>query len=93
MLIRASLRRWLAAGCFALLAPLAHAATFTVTTTSDSGAGSLREAIADAALAANPGADTIGFDAALSGGTISLGSEIVLASIVTVRPLASDLRR
>ena len=36
------------------------AATFTVTNTADSGAGSLRQAILDAN--ANPGADTIAFD-------------------------------
>jgi len=36
-----------------------HAATFTVTTTADSGAGSLRQAIVDAN--ATPGADTIAF--------------------------------
>jgi hypothetical protein len=40
-------------------APL-RAATFTVTTTADSGAGSLRQAILDAN--ANPGADVIAFD-------------------------------
>ena len=38
----------------------AQAATFTVTNTSDSGAGSLRQAILDAN--ANPGLDTIAFD-------------------------------
>ncbi len=37
---------------------LAHAATFTVTKTNDSGAGSLRQAILDAN--ANPGLDTRG---------------------------------
>ena len=50
---------------FLLLASLltpaapAHAATYTVTTTANSGAGSLRQAILDAN--ANPGADTITF--------------------------------
>ncbi|MBE7529392.1 MAG: carboxypeptidase regulatory-like domain-containing protein [Ardenticatenaceae bacterium] len=39
--------------------PAAHAATYTVTTTANSGAGSLRQAILDAN--ANPGADTITF--------------------------------
>ena len=38
----------------------AQAATFTVTNTDDSGAGSLRQAILDAN--ANPGLDTIAFD-------------------------------
>src|SRR5438105_834129 len=41
------------------LAPAAVAAPFTVTTTADSGAGSLRQAIADANATA--GTDTIGF--------------------------------
>lgn len=39
--------------------PAAHAATYTVTTTANSGAGSLRQAILDAN--ASPGADTITF--------------------------------
>lgn len=43
----------------ALLATSLSAATFTVTTTADSGAGSLRQAILNAN--ANPGADTIQF--------------------------------
>ena len=42
-----------------LFRPAAHAATFAVTTTADSGPGSLRQAILDAN--ANPGADTIAF--------------------------------
>src|SRR5437667_4758637 len=46
--------------CFA-----ATAATFTVTTTDDAGAGSLRQAILDAN--ANPGADTITFNISGSG--------------------------
>ena len=41
------------------------ATTFTVTNTSDSGAGSLRQAITDAN--ANPGADTIAFNITGSG--------------------------
>ena len=44
---------------------LAHAATFTVTKTNDSGAGSLRQAILDAN--ANPGLDTIAFNIAGTG--------------------------
>ncbi len=44
---------------FALAAP-AHAATFTVTNTNDSGSGSLRQAITDSNNA--PGADTINFN-------------------------------
>src|SRR5215470_19284580 len=42
--------------------PVAHAATFTVTNTNDSGAGSLRQAILDANNTVHhPGLDTIAF--------------------------------
>ena len=51
----------------------AHAATLTVTTTADSGAGSLRAAIAAAAAG-----DTIQFAAALNGQTITLTSAQLL---------------
>ncbi len=56
--------------CAAALAPMllagpAHANTYTVTTTADSGAGSLRKAIADAN--ARSGADTIDFNLSGSG--------------------------
>ncbi|MBK8038247.1 MAG: autotransporter-associated beta strand repeat-containing protein [Verrucomicrobiaceae bacterium] len=50
-------------------------ASTEVTTTGDSGPGSLRQAIADAALS---GPDTITFAPALSGQTIMLSSEIVM---------------
>ena len=50
----------LATTVFGLMALAATAATYTVTTTADSGAGSLRQAILDANT--NPGADTIAFD-------------------------------
>ena len=47
--------------------PARAAATFTVTTTDDSGSGSLREAINAANNeTTNPGADTITFDPALT---------------------------
>src|SRR5262249_34182266 len=45
---------------------------FTVTTLADSGAGSLRQALADAEAAS--GDDTIAFAAGLSGGTVRLTS-------------------
>jgi hypothetical protein len=53
--------------CIAI-AQLAYAATFTVMNTNDSGAGSLRQAIADASAG-----DTIDFDSAVTG-TITLTS-------------------
>ena len=57
-----------------------HAATLIVTTTADSGAGSLRDAIA----AASDG-DTIQFDAALNGQTITLTSaELVIDKNITI---------
>jgi predicted outer membrane repeat protein len=49
-----------------------HAATFTVMNASDTGAGSLRAALASAA--GSGGADTVDFDASLSGQTIALTS-------------------
>src|SRR4051812_42811607 len=48
-----------------LLAVTAHAATFTVTNTNDTGAGSLRQAIIDAN--ANAGTDQISFNIAGAG--------------------------
>ena len=56
--------------------------SLVVTNTNDSGPGSLRQAIADAAAA--PGPDTILFAPALSGQTITLSSEIVISSSVTI---------
>jgi hypothetical protein len=61
-----------AAICVALLCAIAiaaYAATITVTNTHDSGAGSLRQALADAT-----DGDTINFDPALNGQTINLTS-------------------
>ena len=55
----------LATALFSLVALAVTAATYTVTTTADSGAGSLRQAILDAN--ANAGADTIAFDIPGSG--------------------------
>lgn len=62
-----------------LLAPVA--VTITVTNTNDSGAGSLRQAIADAA----PG-DTINFGGSISGSTITLTSgELVIDKDLTIQ--------
>ncbi len=55
----------LLAAVFILLPHTAKAATYTVTTTDDAGAGSLRQAITDAN--GNPGADTIAFNIAGAG--------------------------
>jgi len=52
-------------------------ADFIVTNTNDSGAGSLRQALADAE-ANGVGADTITFDASLDGQEINLQSELVI---------------
>lgn len=70
-----------AASLACLLAPaLAGAATFTVTNTADAGAGSLRQAIADANAVG--GADTIEITAT---GTIALTSgELVISDTVTM---------
>jgi hypothetical protein len=57
-------------------APSAHAATVTVTTNADSGAGSLRQAIADAAAG-----DTITFDGDY---VIVLGSQLTIAKSLTI---------
>jgi hypothetical protein len=59
------LRRFLTAVLLAASADAAFSNTFTVTSTTDSGAGSLRQAINDAN--ANPGADTIEFNIVASG--------------------------
>lgn len=56
-----------------------YAATLTVTNGNDSGAGSLRQAILDAALG-----DTIGFDPSLAGRTIALNSQINLEKDLTI---------
>ena len=53
-------RTLVALGALSFLASVAPANTYTVTSTADSGAGTLRQAILDAN--ANPGADTIAFN-------------------------------
>ena len=61
---------------------------FTVLNTDDSGAGSLREAIAQAN--ANAGADSISFDAALAGQTIVLTNELEVTNDLTITGLGAD---
>jgi hypothetical protein len=70
----------LVAGALLFSLAAAQAATLIVTTTADSGAGSLRAAIA----AASDG-DTIQFDAALNGQTIGLTSgELAINKNITI---------
>ncbi|MET0620628.1 MAG: right-handed parallel beta-helix repeat-containing protein [Thermoanaerobaculia bacterium] len=82
------IRALTAAGCITLaalfLAPGgAGAATFTVTSTADSGAGSLRQAILDAN--GNPGADTIAFAIPAVGvQTISVATELTITDTVII---------
>jgi hypothetical protein len=56
----------------------ASAANFDVSSSADSGSGTLRQAVLDAN--ASPGDDTVGFAAALSGQTITLTSGALVAN-------------
>lgn len=67
---------------------LSHVPPIIVTTNADSGPGSLRQAIADAAIASGP--DTVTFDSAFTG-TIVLEEEIVIADTGGVLVDASSL--
>jgi hypothetical protein len=62
----------------------ANAATFTVSNTSNAGAGSLRQAVTDSNNAA--GSDTIVFDPAV----FSTPQTITLASVITINPATGD---
>lgn len=78
--------------CVALFAgaPLAHAATFTVTNLADNNAGSLRAAIAQANQSA--GADTIVFQNGLTGTiTLTSGELSVTDSVTIAGPGASKI--
>src|SRR6266487_5433269 len=69
-----------------LIALSTQAATITVMNTNDSGAGSLRQALLDAA-----NADTITFDSSLNGQTITLTSgELLVDKSVTINGPGSD---
>ena len=72
------MRYRLALAILCVAAPLS-AATFTVTTTADAGAGSLRQAILDAN--ANPGADLIRFNVGLVGGVRTIAPLSALPTI------------
>ncbi len=77
---------------FDTLEPRRLLSTFTVMNTNDSGAGSLRQAVADANAAA--GADIIEFDASLQGATITLASGFIqITDALTIRGVDSDGNR
>ena len=67
---------------------IVHAATITVMNTNDSGAGSLRQALADAS-----NGDTINFDSSLNGQAITLTSDalVVLKNLTISGPGANQL--
>src|SRR5687768_16132571 len=71
---------------FALLPSVARGADFTVTTTADAGAGSLREAVLTAGT--SPGDDQILFDPAVRRSTITLSSPLVYDTAGAVEMLA-----
>lgn len=76
------LTRALTVGLGLSLAPTTYAATFTVTTLNDSGAGSLRAAIASANGAA--GADIVNFQVGLTGTITLTTGEIAITDDVTI---------
>ena len=67
---------------------VARAAGYVVTNLDDSGAGSLRDAIEQAN--ANPGLDTIDFDSALNGGTITLATQLTVTDDLIVQGPGAD---
>src|SRR5213076_2321688 len=70
----------MAIACSLFGLPIGQAATITVSNKNDSGAGSLRQALADA-----NNEDTINFDSSLNGQTITLTSgELVVNRIVSI---------
>jgi predicted outer membrane repeat protein len=72
----------------ATLAMPAGAATYIVTNLDDSGSGSLRQAVLDAN--ASFVSDTINFASSLSGGTLTLASQIGITDKLTINGLGSD---
>ncbi len=71
------------------VAPALQAGTFTVTNTNATGTGSLRKALADAEISS--GADTILFEAALSGQSIPINTPITVSDTDGVTVDASAL--
>ncbi len=78
-LLRRALQLALFVGLLGLSYNPVFAATLTVTSAADSGAGTLRDTIASAS-----NGDEIVFDASLNGGTITLASVIDIATNVTI---------
>ncbi len=79
-------RRFAPALLFASCFATAHAATFNVTTTSDSGPGSLRDAVIQAN--ANPGPDTITFG--VTGTILVTGGQIAINGPLTISGPGAD---
>src|SRR5215207_628952 len=73
-----------------LAAKPAHASTITVTTTDDSGAGSLRQGIEDANSPANSGADTIEFNIPATDTGCNATSGVCTISPSSALPLITD---
>ena len=69
----------ISAGVFGFLQLGGHAADVTVTSTSDSGSGSLRQAVTDVSVGGE-----IDFAPALAGQTISLASELIIGKNLTI---------
>ena len=75
---------------FLFLSPTVFASTFTVTSTGDSGPGTLRQAIIDAN--SNPGPDTINFNLPGGSGTITLLSNLPpITDTVTIDGSGQDV--
>src|SRR6476659_4920847 len=82
-----NLRSWLCLAVLCALATSAHGNIITVANTNDSGPGSLRPALADA----NDG-DTIDFDPALKGQTVTLTSgELLINKNITISGPGANL--
>jgi hypothetical protein len=82
-----NLRSWMYLPLVCAIATSAHANIITVTSTNDSGAGSLRQALFD-----SQEGDTIGFDSSIKGQTISLTSaELIINKSITVNGLGANL--
>jgi len=87
--LRVLISALLLAGLLVTLVPaVSRAASFTVTNLNESGAGSLRQALADAKAAV--GDDTISFEDGLTG-TITVASQLVIDSNVIIQGPGAEL--